>query len=407
MKKIFGVMLGVVTSIGGFLEAGTISTSGQAGSQFGLGLIWAILVATIAVILLVEMAGRLTAVSGHTYAEAVRERFGFKFYLLPLTTELIAETILLTAELGGISIALSLVTGISWRYLLPLSALLVIAFAWRASFGVIENLPGVLGLVALSFLAGIIALGGPSHHLMPTLWHPEITPGEPAEYLFLVAGILGATISPNLLYFYSSGASQEGWTKDSLRINKATAILGMGFGSVASISVVVLTAMVLKPLNMSAGTLGELGISLARPFGQVGVYLFAATLFITCFGAALELVLPLGFMLAQGLGWEWGQDKKPTEAPRYNLAMLIILVVAFGIGLIGLDPLTLALVASAVIALVLPVSLFPLLAIMNDEEYLQDKVNGRLSNIATVAIIVMASIVALVSLPLLFLSGGA
>ncbi len=118
MKKWFSIALGIVTATGGFLDAGTIATSGEAGAKFGLGLIWAILLATAEVILLVEMVGRFTAVSKKTYAEAIREDLGFKFYLFPLISEIIAESLLLAAELGGMAIALSLFTGISWHYLL-------------------------------------------------------------------------------------------------------------------------------------------------------------------------------------------------------------------------------------------------------------------------------------------------
>src|SRR5438552_11754058 len=108
MKKWFSLTLGIMTATGGFLDAGTIATSGEAGAKFGLGLIWAMVIATVAVIAVVEMIGRFTAVSKKTYADAIREEFGFKFYLFPLVSELIAEGLILTAEIGGIAIALSL-----------------------------------------------------------------------------------------------------------------------------------------------------------------------------------------------------------------------------------------------------------------------------------------------------------
>ncbi|TMC95147.1 MAG: divalent metal cation transporter, partial [Chloroflexi bacterium] len=139
MKKWLSITLGIVTATGGFLDAGTIATSGESGARFGLGLIWACLIATVAIILLVEMMGRFSAISKKTYAEAIRENFGFKFYLLPLLSEVIAESILLAAEIGGIAIALSLMTGISWRILFPPAAFLVFAMAWRAPFDWIEN----------------------------------------------------------------------------------------------------------------------------------------------------------------------------------------------------------------------------------------------------------------------------
>ncbi len=406
MKQWFSITLGVVTAIGGFLDAGTIATAGEAGARFGLGLIWAILIATVAIILLVEMVGRLTAVSKKTYADAIRERFGFKFFLLPLVSELVAESLLLAAELGGVAIALSLFTGISWHLLFPVAALLVWVMAWRAPFDWIENVPALLGLVTLSFLAGIFALGGPSPQLLTTLWKPEIKQGELADYLYLVAAILGATISPYLLYFYSSGAREEKWSGSSLLLNRVTAIAGMGFGSLGSIALVFLGAIVLQPLNMNSNTLGEIGLAMAKPFGSIGALLFATALFATCLGAALEVLLGVSYIVAQGFGWEWGENQRPAEAARFNLVLILFLIVAVVIGLLGTDPLQLALFASTIIALFLPISLSPFLVIMNDRQYLGDKTNGRFTNIAIICILIIAFIVAAISLPLQIISGG-
>ncbi len=406
MKKWFSIALGIVTATGGFLDAGTIATSGSAGAKFGLGLIWAVLLATAEVILLVEMVGRFTAVSKKTYAEAIREDLGFKFYLLPLISEIIAESLLLTAELGGMAIALSLFTGISWHYLFPVAALLVFLMAWRAPFDWIENGPALFGLLALTFIVALVALGGPPKELLPTLWKPAVKQGDLANYLYLVAAILGSTISPYLLFFYSSGAREENWSASSLLLNRVTAFLGMGFGSLSSIAIVMLCAIVLQPLNLNANTLGELGLAMTKPFGVVGSLLFATILFITCFGASLEVLLGVSYNIAQGFGWEWGENKKPAEAARFNLVIVLFLIVAIGIGLLGIDPLQLALFASTVIALFLPISLSPMLILMNDPQYLGDKINGRLTNIAVVFILVIAFLVAVVSIPLQLLGGG-
>ncbi len=406
MKKWFSLALGIVTATGGFLDAGTIATSGEAGASFGLGLIWAIVISTLAVILLVEMVGRFTAVSKKPYAAAIREEFGFGFYLLPLMSEVIAETLLLAAELGGMAIALSLFTGISWHMLFPVVTLLVLVMTWRAPFDWIENGPALFGLLVLSFIVGVIALGGPSHASLTTLWRPEIKQGELGNYLYLAAATLGATISPYMLYFYSSGAREEGWSGSSLLLNRVTAFVGMGFGSIGSIAIVLLGTIVLQPLNIQASTLGEIGLAMAKPFGVIGSLLFASVLFVTCLGASLECVLALSYNIAQGFGWEWGENKKPVEAARFNLVIVGVLLISFLIGLCGFDPLQLALFASTVIALFLPISLLPFLVIMNDPQYLGKKINSRWINIAVLAILVLAFVVAVVSIPLELLTGG-
>ncbi|TGT35536.1 divalent metal cation transporter, partial [Mesorhizobium sp. M8A.F.Ca.ET.167.01.1.1] len=58
MKKLLEISLGIVTSVGGFLEVGSMTTAAQAGATFGFTLIWAILLGTICIMFLVEMAGR-------------------------------------------------------------------------------------------------------------------------------------------------------------------------------------------------------------------------------------------------------------------------------------------------------------------------------------------------------------
>jgi Mn2+/Fe2+ NRAMP family transporter len=145
---------------------------------------------------------------------------------------------------------------------------------------------------------------------------------------------------------------------------------------------------------------------MAKPFGVIGAFLFAVGLFACCLGAALEVALSVGYNIAQGFGWEWGENKKPVKAARFNLAMTIFLLVAVAIGLIGIDPLQLALFGSTITALFLPISLVPLLVLMNDRQYLGESTNRRFTNSAILCILVIAFVVAAVSLPLEFLSGG-
>ena len=145
---------------------------------------------------------------------------------------------------------------------------------------------------------------------------------------------------------------------------------------------------------------------MGKALGPAGSVLFALALLVTCFGACLEVALSMAYNLSQGMGWRWGEHHKPVEAARFNLTIIVFLLVAVTIGLIGIDPLQLALLGSAVTALLLPISLAPFLVIMNDSRYLGKDTNGWLSNVGMIAIIGMAFVVAAVSMPLLLISGG-
>src|SRR6059058_1420815 len=100
-KQILQITLGIVTSVGGFLEVGSIATAAQAGAMFRFQLIWPIALGTLCLIFLIEMSGRLAAVSHHPLPAAVRERFGFNFFVVPLLAETIIDFLVLASEIGG------------------------------------------------------------------------------------------------------------------------------------------------------------------------------------------------------------------------------------------------------------------------------------------------------------------
>jgi Mn2+/Fe2+ NRAMP family transporter len=406
VKKLAPILLGILTSTGGFLDAGTITTAASGGARFGFGLVWAVVLGTLAIMLLVEMSGRLSAVSGKAYAEAIRERFGFRFYVLPLTADVLSNGLLLAADLGGIAIGIAVITGIDWHTALIPATLLVFALLWRGPFGLIEQAPSLLGLVTLAFVVALPLAWHPGPGLVETLWQPRIGRTDLPEYLFLAAAILGATVSPYLVYFYSSGGREEHWTDRKLGMNRVTAIVGMGFGAISCLALLLLAGLVLQPRGIQGQTLSEVGITLAVPLGQLGAILFGLALIATCLGASLEVALALGYDVAQGFGWEWGQERLPVQAARFNTVLIVYVIAALALVLLVGDPLTLALLGSAIVALVLPISLLPFLVLMNDPDYLKDRRNGFLSNAATIGVLGIAFVVAVASLPLLLLTGG-
>jgi len=405
VSRALQLTLGLLTAVGGFVDVAAIATSAESGAKFGLGLVWAMLLGTLAIILLVEMSGRYAAVAKEAYAGGVRRHLGFKFAMMPLSACFVSNSLMLAAEMGGMAVALSLLLGVRWFLLYPLVAVFVFACVWLMSFKLVENLPSLLGLSTLAFAVAVVAMRGPGPALLTTLWRPQLH-GDLAEYLFLAAAILGAIISPYLVVFYSGGAREEGWSRASLGLNRLTAVVGMSFGSVAAIGIVVLSAMTLRPLGIEVGTLGEVGITLARSFGAVGAYVFAVALFTACWGASLEIVLAMSYNVSQSFGWRWGLDRRHRDAARFRLVMLAFLVIAFLVGMTGADPLALTIYASALTAVVLPFALVPFLVLMNDPTVLRDNVNGLATNVATLAVVLVAFVLAVVSIPLLIAPGG-
>src|SRR3546814_6441303 len=66
-------------------------------------------------------------------------------------------------------------------------------------------------------------------------------------YWYFALGLVAAAFMPYEIYFYSSGAREEGWTAKDLGVNRANAFIGYGIGGLLSIGLMVMAAQVFNP----------------------------------------------------------------------------------------------------------------------------------------------------------------
>lgn len=404
MKKIVQLALGIVTGIGGFLEIGSVTTAAQAGSAFGFQLIWALVLGMICLGFMLEMSGRFAAVSRHTIIEALRDRFGFGFFSIVLAGVAIVVFLVLIAEIGGVALSIELVTGIGIPWWAIPVAFIAWLLLWKGNLDLVEDAPSILGLLSICFAVAVFRLKPPTsavlHGAIPTM------PKEnPPHYWFVAVSILGASISPYLMYFYSSGAVEDKWDKSYLPINKFIAGAGTAFGGLLAVAVLIVAAMTLKPLDVEVEHFDQMARMMMFPFPKWGIVLFAVTMAITCLGAAIEIAVSISYMFGQGLGWHASEEGKPSQEARFSTVFTVIIIISAIPVLLGIDPIKVTEISMALTAATLPLAVIPFLVLMNDENYLGDSTNGLVSNSIVVIISLMACLLALVAIPLQFIGG--
>lgn len=125
MKRLFAVALGILTAIGGFLDAGDLVTNAVVGSRFGLSLAWVVVVGVVGICVFANMSGRVAAVSGRATFEVIRERLGPRVGAANLVASFAVTLLTLTAEVGGIALALQLASSVEPRLWMPVAAVAV------------------------------------------------------------------------------------------------------------------------------------------------------------------------------------------------------------------------------------------------------------------------------------------
>ena len=114
-------------------------------------LAWVVVVGVVGICIFAQMSGRVAAVSGRATFELIRERLGPRAALANLGASFLINLMTLTAEVGGIALALQLASSVHYLLWVPFAAVAVWLVVWRVKFSIMENVAGLVGLTLIGF----------------------------------------------------------------------------------------------------------------------------------------------------------------------------------------------------------------------------------------------------------------
>jgi Mn2+/Fe2+ NRAMP family transporter len=351
------------------------------------------------------MAGRVASVSGRAVFDLVRDRLGAGVGLVNLLASFFITLLTLAAEIGGVALSLQLVTSVNYLLFVPVIAVLVWVVCWRVKFELMDNLVGLLGL-ALVVVAVAVWRAHPDWGAM---WHSATHPVVPrteshAAYWYFAIALLGSAMTPYEVFFFSSGAVEQRWTRSDLLVNRLNVYIGFPLGGLLALALMVIAALVLEPRGIDPSHLSQAALPTSLVLGRLGLALALLGFFACTFGAALETALSCGYTLSQYFGWQWGKFVKPAQASRFQLVVLVSIILGGGLVLTTLDPVKLTEYAIVLSAAALPLTYLPVLIVANDATYLGDKVNSRLSNTVASVYLVVLLAASLATIPLMIVT---
>jgi Mn2+/Fe2+ NRAMP family transporter len=405
MKKWLEITLGILTAIGGFVDMGDLVANAESGARFRMNLAWVVVVGVIGIVVYAEMAGRVAAISARPVFELVRERLGPRVGAANLGASFFINFLTLTAEIAGVSIAVSLVASVHYSLLLPVAAFLVWVVIWRLPFAWMERIFGLGGLTLAVFAVVVWRYGPDWSELFSAAAHPRVPAQEtPFTYAYFAIALFGAAMTPYEVFFFSSGAVEERWTRRDLGINRANVYIGFPIGGLLSLALMASTHLVLAPRQISVEELAQVALPAAVVIGKLGLAAVLLGIFAATFGAALETALSAGYTVSQYLGWQWGKFVKPREAARFHVVVLLAVLGAMLFALTGVDPVKVTEYSIVLSAAALPLTYFPILVIANDPDYMGDAVNGRFLNTLGTVYLVVLLVISLATIPLMIIT---
>lgn len=406
MKKVFAVALGILTAIGGFLDIGDLVTNAVVGSRFGLALVW-VVVGVVGICLFAQMAGRVAAVSGRATFEIIRERLGPRTAAANLGASFFINLMTLTAEIGGIALALQLATDVGPMMWIPVAAFAVWLVIWRVKFSVMENATGILGLCLIVFAVSVFALQPNWGDLAGQAVQPAIPESESAAtYWYYAIALFGAAMTPYEVFFFSSGAVEEHWTTKDLGVSRMNVMVGFPLGGLLSIAIATCATLVLLPQQVEVTSLSQVVMPVVEAGGKLALAFAVIGIVAATFGAALETTLSSGYTLAQFLGWPWGKFRRPAQAARFHVVMFVSIVVGAAVLFTGVDPVLVTEYSVVFSAIALPLTYLPILIVANDPEYMGENTNGKVTNMFGTIYLVIILAASLAAIPLMIVTGA-
>ena len=403
MKKILQVALGILAAIGGFVDIGDLVFNVEAGAKFQFQLLWVVVVGVVGIIVYSEMCGRVAAVSKRPVFDSIRERLGFGVGFGALVASEIVNLMTLAAEVGGMALALQLLSGLPYRALIGVGILALAIVIWVAPFEWIERIFGYGGLALLVFAVGAIKLhpdwGHVAHGFVPHMNTPD-----PLIYAYFAIGLLGAAMTPYEVYFYSSGVVEEGWTPKDLGLNRANSMIGYALGGFLSFALMITAGVLFFPQGIEPQLLGTVALGTEMPYGTIGLLLALIGILFAVGGAAIDTCFSGAYNVAQFFGWEWGKHRRPTDAPRFTIAWALLLVLALVVIMTGIDPVMLTEYSVIFSVVALPLTYVPILLVANDRSYMGRYVNGKVANAFGLLYLVIIGVVALSAIPLMIIT---
>jgi manganese transport protein len=400
VKKIFQVALGILAAIGGFVDIGDLVFNVQAGAKLGYQLLWVVVVGVVGIIVYSEMCGRVAAVSKRAVFDAIRERLGFGVGLGALVSSQVVNLMTLAAEVGGVALVLQLLSGLPYRTLIVLGIVALAVVIWVSPFDWIERIFGYGGLALLVFAVAAIKLH-PNWSDVAYGFVPHVDTPNKLVYAYFAVGLLGAAMTPYEVYFYSSGVVEEGWTPKDLGLNRANSMIGYGLGGFLSFALMITAGALFMPLGVEPEFIGTVALGAQVPLGQIGLLLALVGILFAVGGAAIDTCFSGAYNVAQYFGWEWGKYRRPSGAPRFTIAWIVLLALALLVIMSGIDPVMLTEYAVIFSVVALPLTYIPILLVANDRAYMGRFVNGRVANAFGLVYLVVILLVSISAIPLM------
>jgi NRAMP (natural resistance-associated macrophage protein)-like metal ion transporter len=365
-----------------------ISTYSVTGATFGYGPLWTALFSFPLMCAVQLMCARLGLVTGRGLAGAIRRRYPRWVLWSACLLLVVANVFNIAADLAGMSDAMMMVTKISSTIWTPIFAVGIIVALILSSY---KRLASIFKFLTLSLFAYVITAFLAHADWREVLRYTFIPRIEfTREYLAVLVGILGTTISPYLFFWQASEEVEEerekgrhsarqrrGAAPDELRAARNDVAVGMFFSNLVMYFIILTSAATLHAHGRTDIQTATQAAEALRPLAGNGAYLlFTIGIVGTGVLAVPVLAGSCAYAISEALAWRASLNAKPRLGRKFYGVLAVAVCGGFFLDLLHINSVKMLFASAVLNGVLAPPLIVLVLLLTSDRTVMGEWTNG-------------------------------
>jgi Mn2+/Fe2+ NRAMP family transporter len=358
-------------------------------------------------------------VSGRGLAGVVRRTYPTPVLFAVCTVLVSANAVNIGADLGGMAEVTELVTGISAYVWMVLYATVAVVLMFALPYSKIVQYFKWLTVVLFSYIITAVLAKPDWLQVLRSTFVPAVHAS--GEYLSVIVGILGATLSPYLLFWQPSQEVEEervkgretvrqrmGATRTELKRSKVDVATGAFFSRLITYFITLTTAATLFANGQHHISTAKDAAEALRPLaGDAAYALFAIGFLGTGFLAIPVLAGSSAYAVSEALAWRASLERPPSWAPGFYVTIAVSVLVGLGLKMMGFSAVGMLFWSAVINGVVVPPMIAIIILLSNRADVMGDRRNTPGMNFLGWATVVVTGAAAIAMLVMLVKNGPA
>ncbi|TKB01937.1 divalent metal cation transporter [Alteromonas portus] len=400
LSKIIKNLLPGIFLFGFTVGTGSVTAMAKAGADYGMSLLWAILISCVITYFLIQLFGKFTLQTGLTALQAFKQHIHpavSLFFIVALTTQVCGSVMGVMGIIADVCFEWSkqfIEGGIAPIYFALFFSTFVYLVFLVGKTDVFQQVLAVLvAIMALCFLVNFIMLMPPLSDIALGLV-PNIPDTGPDKSSFLVvASMVGTTVFSGLFILRSILVLEAKWTVEDMKTQKKDALFSAFLMFVVSMSIMAAGTGALYAQGIQLTHVTQM-VTLLEPLaGQVAVTIFTLGLIAAGISSQFPNVALLPWLLD-----DYNKRKTDLKRTHYRIIALIISLLGLVVPIFEAKPISVMIASQAFGALILPATVASIFYVGNKRKVMKTHVFGFITNATLVLIFAFALVMSYMSI---------